>query len=69
VEYSGIKEYAGTFGNTQGQVGKCVVMQGIQGNTGENRGIQENRSDYSKMKYKICIYVNGKGKAVDSRLK
>ena len=65
MEYSAIQEYAGTFGDTQGQSGECVVMQGIQGNTGEyrriqgntgeNRGIQENRSDYSKMKWKICI--------------
>ena len=37
-----MQEYAGTFRDSQGQLGECLFMQGIQGNTEEYRGIQGN---------------------------
>ena len=38
MEYSDTHEYAGTFGDNQGQSGECLVMNGIEGDMFEWKG-------------------------------
>ena len=45
-----MQEYAGTFRDSQGQLGACLFMQGIQGNTEEYRVKQSKTGEYRRIK-------------------